>query len=125
MTLDDLNTFCASLPHSFCVIQWGDAHVWKIGTGARAKVFVIARTGDNGLAQVSFKCSSMSFDMLKDQPGLRPAPYLASRGMSWIQRTSDAWIDDGTLRDYIRESFRLVSLGLTKVEQSRLGLNQG
>jgi predicted DNA-binding protein (MmcQ/YjbR family) len=124
MTLDGLNTYCASLPHSFRVIQWEDAHVWKIGVGARAKVFVIARAGENGLAQVSFKCSRMSFDLLQDQPGMRPAPYLASRGMSWIQRTSDASMDEGTLRDYIRESFRLVSLGLTKVEQQRLGLNQ-
>ncbi len=124
MTLDGLNTFCASLPHSFCVIQWEDAHVWKIGVGARAKVFVIARAGDNGLAQVSFKCSRMSFDLLQDQPGLRPAPYLASRGMSWIQRTGNDSMDDSALRDYIRESFRLVSLGLTKVEQQRLGLNQ-
>jgi predicted DNA-binding protein (MmcQ/YjbR family) len=124
MTLDGLNTYCASLPHSFRVIQWEDAHVWKIGVGARAKVFVIARAGENGLAQVSFKCSRMSFDLLQDQPGMRPAPYLASRGMSWIQRTSDASMDERTLRDYIRESFRLVSLGLTKVEQQRLALNQ-
>jgi predicted DNA-binding protein (MmcQ/YjbR family) len=124
MTLDDCNTFCRSLPHAHCVIQWEDAHVWKIGVGARSKVFVIARSGENGLAQVSFKCSKMSFDLLQEQPGLRPAPYLASRGMSWIQRTSDASMDNGTLRDYVRESFRLVSLGLTKVEQQRLGLNQ-
>jgi predicted DNA-binding protein (MmcQ/YjbR family) len=125
MKLPELDTFCASLPHAWRVIQWGDAHVWKIGVGARAKVFIIARSGENGLAEVSFKCSPMSFDLLKEQPGMRPAPYLASRGMSWIQRTTNEWIDDGTLRDYIRESFRLVSLGLTKVEQQRLGLNQG
>ncbi len=125
MNLAALDTFCASLPHSWRVIQWEDAHVWKVGVGARAKVFIIARTGDNGLAHASFKCSPMSFDLLKEQPGLRPAPYLASRGMSWIQRTSDASMDDGALKDYIRESFRLVSLGLTKVEQQRLGLNQG
>jgi predicted DNA-binding protein (MmcQ/YjbR family) len=124
MTLDDLNTFCASLPHSFRVIQWGDAHVWKIGVGARAKVFVIARSGENNLAQVSFKCSRMSFDLLQDQPGLRPAPYLASRGMSWIQCVGNDSMDDATLQDYIHESFRLVSLGLTKVEQQRLVLNQ-
>jgi predicted DNA-binding protein (MmcQ/YjbR family) len=124
MTLTELNAFCTTLPHAWHVLQWEDADVWKIGEGARAKVFAIARTGDNGLAQVSFKCSRMSFDLLKEQPGLRPAPYLASRGMSWIQRTGNEWIDDGTLRDYVRESYRLVSLGLTKVEQKRLGLNQ-
>jgi predicted DNA-binding protein (MmcQ/YjbR family) len=124
MTLSEINSFCSSLPHAHHVIQWGDADVWKIGVGARSKFFAVARNGDNGLAQVSFKCSPMSFEMLKDQPGLQPAPYLASRGMSWIQRTNDAGIDDDTLKDYVRESFRLVSLGLTKVEQKRLGLNQ-
>jgi predicted DNA-binding protein (MmcQ/YjbR family) len=122
VTLDACNAFCAALPHAWRVIQWEDAHVWKIGGGAKGKVFAFARAGENGLAQVTFKCSWMSFDLLKEQPGLRPAPYLASRGMSWIQRTGDEWIDDATLQDYIRESFRLVALGLTKAEQRRLGL---
>ena len=36
----------------------------------------------------------MSFEMLKSEPGLRPAPYLASRGMLWIQRTGDESMDD-------------------------------
>jgi predicted DNA-binding protein (MmcQ/YjbR family) len=124
MTFAEMNAFCAALPHSFRVIQWEDAHVWKIGAGARAKVFVIARAGDNGLAHVSFKCSRMSFELLQDQPGLCPAPYLASRGMSWIQRTGRDSMDDAALKEYVRESFRLVSMGLTKVEQQRLGLNQ-
>jgi predicted DNA-binding protein (MmcQ/YjbR family) len=122
VTLDACNAFCAALPHAWRVVQWEDAHVWKIGGGAKGKVFAFARHGGNGLAQVTFKCSRMSFDLLKEQPGLRPAPYLASRGMSWIQRTGDEWIDDATLKDYIRESYRLVSLGLTKAERKRLGL---
>ena len=49
-------------------------------------------------------------DILKDQPGLRPAPYLASRGMKWIQRQTEESMDDEALKDYIRESHRLVSL---------------
>ena len=50
----------------------------------------------------------MAFEVLKDQPGLRPAPYLASRGMKWIQRQTGASMDARALRDYLRESHRLV-----------------
>jgi predicted DNA-binding protein (MmcQ/YjbR family) len=66
----------------------------------------------------------MSYAMLKDQPGLRPAPYLASRGMTWIQRTSGESLDDDGLKAYLKESYRLASLNLTKAEQKKLGLNQ-
>jgi predicted DNA-binding protein (MmcQ/YjbR family) len=67
----------------------------------------------------------LSFDLLKERKGLRPAPYLASRGMSWIQRTTSASMDDGALKDYLRESHRLASLNLTKKLQQELGLNLG
>ena len=50
---------------------------------------------------VTFKCSEMSFDLLKEQPGCRPAPYLASRGMSWIQRMNGESMDDDALKDYL------------------------
>ena len=117
MTLAGYNAFCATLPHATHVVQWGGAHVWKVG----AKVFAIAGGGD-GLS-VTFKCSRFSFDLLKDGQGLRPAPYLASRGMSWIQRTSEAGMDDAALLDYLRESHRLASLNLPKKVQRELGLN--
>ena len=110
MTLDEYNAFCARLPATTHVVQWGGAHVWKVG----GKVFAIA--GRNGSADfaVTFKCSDMAFQILKDQEGLRSAPYLAARGMSWIQRQSDDSMDDEALRDYIRESHRLVAAKLPK-----------
>jgi predicted DNA-binding protein (MmcQ/YjbR family) len=118
MTLDDYNTFCASLPHTSHVVQWGGAHVWKIG----GKVFAIAGWGDGAVLAVTFKCSLMSFDLLRDHPGLRPAPYLASRGMSWIQRTSEESMDDDALKDYLRESRRLAGMNLPRRVQVELGL---
>ena len=121
MTLDDYNSFCASLPHTDHVIQWGGAHVWKIG----GKVVAIGGWDDGKTLAVTFKCSPMSFDLLKGEPGIRPAPYLASRGMSWLQRYSDESMDDAVLKDYVRESHRLASLNLPKAVQKRLGLNQG
>jgi predicted DNA-binding protein (MmcQ/YjbR family) len=123
MTLDAFNTFCATLPHAHHVVQWSGSHVWKVG-GAKGKVFVICSFADDGGLQVSFKCSALSYDLLRTQVGLRPAPYLASRGMTWIQRTSAKSMSDAALRDYLRESHRLASLNLSKALQKLLGLNQ-
>ncbi|MGB8819053.1 MAG: MmcQ/YjbR family DNA-binding protein [Rhizobiaceae bacterium] len=120
MTLDDYNAFCAALAHTTHVVQWGGAHVWKIG----GKVFAIGGWNEGEALAVTFKCSPMSFDLLKNEPGMRPAPYLASRGMSWLQRLSDESMDDPALKDYVRESYRLASLNLPKTVQKRLGLNQ-
>ena len=80
-----------------------------------------ARTGQ-GSVFVTFKCSDMAYDVLKDQPGCRPAPYLASRGMKWIQRQTSQSMDDDALKDYLRESHRLVVLKLTKQTRKELGL---
>ncbi len=96
-------------------------HVWKVG-GAKGKMFALAF--DRGLEGIfiTFKVSPFSYDILKEQEGLRPAPYLASRGMTWIQRMTDATMDDAALEDYLRESHRLCGLGLPKRVQIDLGL---
>ncbi|WP_442582051.1 MmcQ/YjbR family DNA-binding protein [Mesorhizobium sp. ASY16-5R] len=119
MTLDDYNAFCASLSATTHVVQWGGAHVWKVG----GKVFAIAGWSDGDALAVTFKTSEMAFDILREQPGCRPAPYLASRGMKWIQRQTDESMDDAALKDYLRESRRRVVLGLTKKIRRELGLD--
>jgi predicted DNA-binding protein (MmcQ/YjbR family) len=120
MTLDDFNAFCATLPHATQVVQWGGSHVWNVG----GKVFAIGGWTNDDALGVTFKCSRMSFDLLKQEPGLRPAPYLASRGMSWLQRVGAQSMDDATLKDYLRASQRLVALGLTRKLQRELGFEQ-
>lgn len=121
MTLSDYNAFCAALPAAHHALQWGGSHVWKVG----GKVFAIAsqwHTGPDQPPYITFKTSDMSFELLKDQPGCRPAPYLASRGMKWIQRCDAGSIDDEALRDYLRESHRLVAAKLTRKARAELGL---
>ena len=115
---DDFHAFCAALPATSHVVQWAGHDVWKVG----GKVFVIAGFSEQEGPRFSFKVSDISFEILQDQPGLRPAPYLASRGMSWIQHYEEPGLDDAALRDYIRESHRLVAAGLTKKKQRELGL---
>ncbi len=121
MTYDEFNTFCETLPATSHLIQWGGSHVWKVG----AKVFAIGGWDDGtGSPCVTFKVSELAYDILREQPGCRPAPYLASRGMKWIQRTDSTTLSDNDLCDYLRESHRIVSLGLPKKAQKALGLNQ-
>lgn len=120
MTYDEYNDFCRGLPATTYVVQWGGSHVWKVG----GKVFAIGGWGD-GVPAFTFKTSDLSYEILKDQPGLRPAPYLASRGMKWIQHYAAPGLSDDDLKDYLRHSHRIVSLGLTKKKQRELDLNQG
>ncbi len=122
MSYEEFNQFCDSLPVTTYVQQWGGAHVWKVG----GKVFAIGgwdKANKNNPA-FTFKVTELDFNCLKDEQGFRPAPYLASRGMLWIQQydCSGERLDD--LRFYITESHRLVSLGLTKKLQKELNLNQ-
>ncbi|KCZ92322.1 MmcQ/YjbR family DNA-binding protein [Hyphomonas johnsonii] len=119
MTLDAFTTFCKSLPHSTYVCQWGGSHVWKIG----GKVYAIAGDDNGKITGVSFKVTPIAFHILKEQPGCRGAPHLASRGMKWIQRTSAETMSDAELLTYLRDSYRLVAAGLTRKLQKELGLD--
>lgn len=119
LTYEEFNAFCATLPATSHVVQWGGAQVWKVG----GKVFAIGGWAD-GEPAYTFKVTPLSYEILKEQPGLRPAPYLASRGMSWIQHYARPGLDDADLKDYLRASHRIVSLGLSKKKQRELGLNQ-
>jgi predicted DNA-binding protein (MmcQ/YjbR family) len=118
MTCDEFNAFCRALPATTYVVQWGGSHVWKVG----GKVFAIAG-GRNGKPNFTFKVSEIAYEMLRDRPGLRPAPYLASRGLKWIQHFAKPGLSDAALRDYIRQSHFIVSQGLSKKKRAELGLN--
>ncbi|MDZ7824529.1 MAG: MmcQ/YjbR family DNA-binding protein [Ahrensia sp.] len=124
MTRDEFNAYCASLPATNHVVQWGNADVWKVGP----KVFAIGGWQDAGDVDpyVTFKVSDMAYDILKHQEGLRPAPYLASRGMKWIQRyRQDSAMSDADLRTYLNQSHKLIAQKLTKKLRAELGLRLG
>lgn len=117
MNRDELNQFCASLPHATHVVQWGNSDVYKIG----GKLFAVIGMGGDGNA-VTFKASELAFEVLSDSPGLRPAPYMASRGLKWIQHYAKPGLSDESLRDHIRASFDMVVAGLTRKKRTELGL---
>lgn len=120
MTYEEFNAFCSALPATTHVVQWGGSQVWKVG----GKVFAIGGWQDDAPA-FTFKTGDVAFEMLGVQPGLRPAPYLASRGLKWIQVYGEPGLSDGELKGYLRESYRLVALGLSKKRRHELGVPIG
>jgi predicted DNA-binding protein (MmcQ/YjbR family) len=117
MTPAAFNAFCSTLPGAAHVIQWGDHHVWKVG----AKVFAIGGEREDGQARVTFKAGEIAYEVLRDQPGLRPAPYMASRGLKWIQAYGEG-PDDEALQDHIARSHALVVEGLSRKARAALGV---
>lgn len=122
MNQDTFNTFCGTLPATSYVSQWGGADVWKIGQGKSAKVFAIGWFGNGKYAGITFKVSPLAYEVLKDQPGLRPAPYFASRGIKWIQHYSEPGLPDPALKEHLAESHRLVAMAMSKSQRRKLDL---
>ncbi len=118
MTYEAFNEFCRSLTATSYVMQWGNAHVWKVG----GKVFAIGGWDKEDKPAFTFKTSESDFYFLSDEPGYRPAPYFANRGMKWIQQYDVTELEENELKLNITESHRIVSLGLSKKKQRELGL---
>jgi predicted DNA-binding protein (MmcQ/YjbR family) len=112
------NAFCRSLTATSYVVQWGDAHVWKVA----GKVFAIGGWEKSDAPAFTFKTSELTYEILRDQPGFRPAPYLATRGMKWIQQYEGSGMPDDELKEYLSESHQLVASGFSKKKQRELGL---
>ncbi|MEK9752217.1 MAG: MmcQ/YjbR family DNA-binding protein [Rhodospirillaceae bacterium] len=133
MTPKRFNAFCAKLPCALHVVQWGDADVWKVGgtvsdaegSKLHAKVFAIGAWHHGELAGITFKVSDIAYEVLKDMQGLRPAPYLASRGMTWIQMHADPGLSDRELKRHLEQAHALVARNLPKRVRGALGPKLG
>ena len=117
MTRDEFNRFCATLTATSHVVQWGNADVWKVG----GKVFGICGWND-GKDAFTFKASDIAFEVLQDQPGIRPAPYLASRGFKWLQVYGQPGLNDSELREHLIASYHMAAANLSKKKRAELGI---
>ncbi|MDT8325756.1 MAG: MmcQ/YjbR family DNA-binding protein [Roseovarius sp.] len=116
MTRDEFNSFCQSLAVTTHVVQWGNADVWKVG----GKVFAICGWNE-GRDAFTFKASEIAFEVLQDQPGIRPAPYLASRGLKWLQVHEPGGLGDAALREHLVMSYDMVVAKLSHKKRAELG----
>ena len=117
MTREEFDTFCSSLTATTHVIQWAGASVWKVG----GKIFAIAPNVTEGEFQtLSFKVSDFAFEILTQQQGIIPAPYLARA--KWVQISEEDAMNDEDLKSYITEAHEIIAKKLTKIMQKELGL---
>ena len=116
MTRDEFNSFCAALPATTYVVQWGNSDVWKVG----GKLFAVSGWNKDKDA-FTFKVTDMGFEVLSQMPGLRPAPYLASRGLKWIQDYGDPGLSDDDLKQHITHSYDMIVAALPKKKRAELG----
>jgi predicted DNA-binding protein (MmcQ/YjbR family) len=121
LTYKEFNAFCGSLPATSHVVQWGGSHVWKVG-GDKGKVFAIGGWERGHHPGITFKVSDIGWEVLRDAPGCRPAPYLASRGMKWIQSYDEPGLSKAELKRYLKASWELAAAGLPKKVRVELGL---
>jgi predicted DNA-binding protein (MmcQ/YjbR family) len=130
MTREEFNAVCGRLKATSHVVQWGGADVWKVGPtaehGPRAKVFAVGGLeggkGESPVFRFSFKVSEIAWEILKDANGCRSAPYLAARGMKWIQADARGGLKDTELRGYLEASHAIVAQGLSRKVRAELGL---
>lgn len=117
MTRDEFNVFCGGMAATTHVVQWGNADVWKVG----GKVFAISGW-NKGADAFTFKVSEIAFEVLQDLPGVRPAPYMASRGLKWLQQYDSPGLSEIELRQHITLSYEMIVAALTKKKRADLGL---
>ncbi len=117
MTREEFNTFCGAMKATSHVVQWGNADVWKVG----GKVFALCGWNDGDDA-FTFKVGDVAFEVLPEQPGIRPAPYMASRGMKWVQVYEEGAMSEASLQEHIVASYEMAVGKLTKKKREELGL---
>jgi predicted DNA-binding protein (MmcQ/YjbR family) len=123
LTYREFDAFCGSLQATSYVVQWGGSHVWKVGWPDKGKVFAIGGWERGHHPGITFKVSEIAWEVLRDAPGCRPAPYLASRGMKWIQSYEEPGLSKAELKQYLKASHAIVAAGLPKKARRELGLD--
>jgi predicted DNA-binding protein (MmcQ/YjbR family) len=114
------NTFCRALPATTFVEQWGGAQVWKVG----GKVFAMAWFETGRAPEITFKVSDIGWEVLREAPGCRPAPYMASRGLKWIQSYASPGLSKPELKSYLKASYGMIVSALSLKVRRELGLEE-
>jgi predicted DNA-binding protein (MmcQ/YjbR family) len=110
MDIDSIRAYCLSFPNSTEKLQWGDDLCFKIG----GKIFAMLGL-DN--PRLCFKCTPDAFAELVEQEDIHPAPYVGRYKWVMIDRL-DA-LPDEELRDYVRQSYEMVSAKLPRNSRKR------
>jgi len=102
MTPRAIEAHCLAQPMAVLSVQWGGARVLKIG----GRMFAILDRDAARGWMLSFKCSDLSFEILTQQPGFIPAPYLARA--RWVACTLPGPLPPKELRAYLRQAYVII-----------------
>lgn len=113
MHRQSFESFVLGLPAATLVRQWRDDSVAKVG----GKIFCLL---DHDPGDVWLKVSDMSFDLMTEMEGIRPAPYFARAG--WVAISHDSPLSEEEIKAYIVEAHRIVASKLSRKVRAQLGL---
>ena len=109
-----LVAFCRTLPGVTADIKWGENLVFSVAD----KMFALFDLPSG--TPFAYKVDPLLFSALTEKPGIDPAPYMAR--LHWVSVTDRSVFPIETLKDFLRESHRLVALKLPKKTRQSLGL---
>ena len=114
MNIETLREICSSLAAVTEDVKWGNDLVFSVGD----KMFCAASLEPP--FSCSFKVPDDEFDELSNQNGFMPAPYMARA--KWVLVTDRSSLSKKQWERYIKQSYELVKIKLTKKLREKLGI---
>ncbi|HXY14820.1 MAG TPA: MmcQ/YjbR family DNA-binding protein [Terriglobales bacterium] len=102
MNADSIRKYCLTFPDATENLQWEDELCFKVG----GKIFVMLGL-DSVPQRMCFKCTPEKFAELCELEDIRPAPYVGR--YKWVMLDRLDALQDGDLRDCIRQSYEMVA----------------
>ena len=114
MDIEILQKICLSLPAVTEDVKWGNDLCFMVG----GKMFCVA--GLETPFKCSFKVRDEEFEELSTQEGFMPAPYMARA--KWVLVTDPSQVNNKEWESYIKQSYEMVKMKLTKKVRAELGI---
>jgi len=115
MDLETIRKFFLPLPAATEDIKWGNDLVFSVG----GKMFCVASLEPP--FKCSFKVKDEEFEELSTTEGFLPAPYMARA--KWVLATQPAKLNKKEWEHYIKQSYEIVKMKLTKKIRQQLGID--
>lgn len=113
MTIEELQNICNKLKGVTQDIKWEHHLCFNVG----GKMFLIL-SPDEVPVNATFKVSDEEFEELSEQPGFRPAPYMAR--YKWVGLDDIRRLNRKKWEYYIGQSYGLVFEKLPKKEKTKI-----
>ena len=105
MNIEDIQSFCKSLPAVTEDVKWGNDLVFSVG----AKMFCVVGLSESPTT-ASFKVADEEFDEMSSRKWFKPAPYVAK--YKWVFIEDITKISKAEWKRYLRQSYELVKAKL-------------